>query len=301
MRVLCNGLLIFAVVPITACATFDGAPRPVVTHSQMASAISLISPNQALRNFHGDEDDRTGMSRRDYRDYIAGIYLMAADAEYRQYRTALAAGERNSAVGFDLASLLLTSGASVANPGTARNLATAATAMTGVRTSFDRNLFFNRTIPAIITAMDAERTRARAQIAERLRQDDRAYPLVQFFSDLQGYELAATMERAIGVVSEQANEDLAAANVRLSRALRACVIDDDGDAAMERLEPYFTSADARANLETAADELGITVPEGMSDVDLENAIGERLETQNCEAGSRATAVNAIIERIGSGE
>jgi hypothetical protein len=254
---------------------------------------------EAMRNFYSADDAfRDGLSRQDYRDYVAGLYMAAADANYAEFRNVLSSGQRNSAMGFDLASLLLTGGASVAGPSTAQNLSTAATIMTGTRASVDRNLFFDRTIPAIIAAMDAERARARVDLIQRLRLNATEYPLTMFFADLHVFELAASLDRAVATVVRTSSQDRDEANEALDQALRACLLDDGGDDAMTELADAFGDEDFnRANIEIAAGVLGVTFTAETSDDALLDTIGERLETNYCRAGARAEVIGTITERI----
>lgn len=282
------------------CANISGAPRSVIPAGQLQQLIeSSYSVDTTLTQFYSNERNaRGGQSRQDYRDRVAGMYMAAADANYQSFRSALGSSSRGSSVGFDTVSLLLTGLAASSSGNRAQDLATAATALTGFRTSFDRNLLFDRTIPAIIASMDAERARARASIVERLRADATAYPLPQFFADLQTYELSATLERAISRVNETANEDRAAAQERLGRALRACDIMDDGDAAMASLADQFELQEAgRDNMEIAARVLDVPYTAETADDDLYEQIGIRLETGFCSRGARAEIVRTIDARI----
>ena len=58
----------------------------------------------------------------------------------------------------DVTSLTLTAlGASLVHPSTIRALSASATAVTGAKASFDSNLFYEKTMPALFAQMEANR------------------------------------------------------------------------------------------------------------------------------------------------
>lgn len=287
------------------CANVSGAPRSVIPAGQLQQLVTSADYDveATLVNFYSvDPDDRDQLSRQDYRDMVAGLYLAAADANYQRFRSALGSSSRGSSVGFDTVSLLLTGLAASSSGNRAQDLATAATALTGFRTSFDRNLLFDRTIPAIIASMDAERARTRASIVERLRLDATAYPLPQFFADIQAYELSATLEQAIGRVNETANNDRDDANRTLDRALVACDLEENIAPQIAALRNAVRVGDAtqqRTNLNAAAGALDVAVADSDSNDVIWVNIAHQVESGYCTSGGRATAIARVLQAVSS--
>ena len=303
LRYRATSLIASTALLLTGCANITGAPRSVIPADQLQQLVTSDDYNVevALYSFYSvDADDRGGLSKQDYRDMIAGLYLAAADANYQRFRSALGSSARSSAVGFDTLSLLLT-GLAASSTGTrAEDLATAATVTTGLRTSIDRNLLFDRTIPAIIASMDAERARARAEMVERLRLDATAYPLPQFFADLQTYELSATLERAISRVNETANEDRTDAADELRNVMAGCDVDEDIADELNAFRGMLLVRDgveARANVARISQELGLDFPATTTPLDGWRAIYAQLNTTQCRRGQRAATIARLAAMI----
>ncbi|HEX8643563.1 MAG TPA: hypothetical protein VF702_06575 [Allosphingosinicella sp.] len=194
-----------------ACASFQAHPEPVLDTRALVASANFNIPD-VLQNFASpDPRERDGLDPEGYRNMVVGSLMLAADSRYMQFRRRLAAESRGSSLLLDVGIAGLASGASIAGESTANALAAGASALTGTRSAVSRDVYFDRTIPAMIGMMDAERTRLRTGIMTNLRRSADEYPLAVALSDVAAYEGAASLDGAIELLTREAGEQSEAA------------------------------------------------------------------------------------------
>lgn len=215
LRLFAVGLLL----PLGACASFDGQQRPV-----MAANMPIpdrYDPPQALITYYGIKDDSEQIR---YRDSVIGIYMTAIDANYMDFRRRLSREVKGSGFGVGLGLAALTSGGAIAAERTANILSAAATGLTGAQGALSKEVYFEKTLPALFAGMDANRIRHRATIMRRMRDTPgSSYSLTEAFSDLASYEAAGSLENAIEMVTREASEQRIAEQARFDNETRFIV------------------------------------------------------------------------------
>jgi hypothetical protein len=88
--------------------------------------------------------------------------------------------------------------------GTKEALAAAATGIIGATGHIDKNLFYERTMPALLAQMEARRAAAMLKIAQGLAREDSDYPLALAIVDLNDYKDAGSIPGAVAGVGESA-------------------------------------------------------------------------------------------------
>jgi hypothetical protein len=154
-----------------------------------------------------DDARREGLSPTAWRDMIVGIHMAAADARYVDFRRSLSRQSKGSFFGLDSVALGLSSGASIAGERAANILSAGAAAVTGSRATLAKEVYFEKTLPALLAGMDAARLNVKTDILTRLRQPPETYPLSAAFTDLMRYEAAASLDSAIELVTSKAVEE----------------------------------------------------------------------------------------------
>ena len=286
----------------TACAPIVGAPRAVIQPAVMRQIVADHSYDTSIRAFYGTAVQRDGLSRQDYRDMIVAVYLGAIDAEYYEFRGNLAASGRGSALGLDLLVLGLSGATAVASAKDMAEFAVATTVAGGARAAVDKNLFFDRTLPSVISAMDAERARVKAAIEAKLDLNAQKYPLSSSFSDISEYQLAGTLERGMQRVAAIAAADAANAQAELDRAITACKVIEEIAEENSRLTDALRKADGSfksERLKITAQTLG--VPTGANDQETFRAIISYLNSTKCTRADRSAEVNRIMAAIEKAE
>ena len=223
--ILIRSALLPAVMSLGACASFQGQPDPVLGNSVasgmngvvMSSAFGLFRDHVSAAYNSPDSEDRCiaigtrmtcGLSQEQYRNYVIGAYLATANDRYGSFTRRLRIQSRGSTFALDVAGLAASSGASIASEGTANVLGAIGSFLSGTRSNISRELYFDRTVPALIGAMEAERTRLSAIILTGLRKPVGEYPLESALNDVQAYEQAGSLDTAIQSLTTAAGEEV---------------------------------------------------------------------------------------------
>jgi hypothetical protein len=178
----------------------------------------------------------------------------------------LQASDRGSALGLDLLITGLTGATALVGASSVSDMATITAIASGARATIDRRLFFDRTLPAIVASMDAERATILADIARKRRLPIEEYSLDEAFDDLNRLQHAGRLDRAVARMTRVADADRVRQEARLNAIVGVCdEISPDADRLNRefRLLVFGTDPATRpARLRSAADELGIAAPAG---------------------------------------
>jgi len=203
---------------LAGCASFNGQPEPVVSVSTADSLLGKYPIDQVWTQYEAAQGDK----QRIYRNAVIYAYLQAIDARYAAFRQKLSSEHKGTDLAFD--GLLLGAGAIGSLVASAANeAAVGTTALVGARASVDKNLYFEKTLPALLSTMDAERFRVAAAIQGKLSHDTGQYPLGAALADLQAYQLAGSVDFAVNQMNSTAATDRAEAKLEFDRSFRfAC-------------------------------------------------------------------------------
>lgn len=221
-------------------------------------------------------------------EFVAGR-LALYDLEFIRFisRFRLSRAEQNTA--FDAVAL----GVGVATTITAGEraktiLGAVTTALTGARTSYEKNFYDDKTAAALVAQMTAERKKALIPIVQGLRQSARDYPLTTAIIDLTNYQLAGTVDGALGGIQQDAaaKDEKATSTLNLYRS--SSYAPDNNTA---RLRTWLYTVDAAGNYSLNKDREALLrdkLPPELSGIALQNfLIDAKL------AGIRATVVRDI--------
>jgi hypothetical protein len=201
---------------LTACASFNSMPDPVLTVRATNAMMEPYAVTKAL------QDIETAPDKKAYRNKVIAAYLAAADARYLSFLQQLSRQTKGSNFGLDVAALGLSSIAAIAK-GAANELSTGAAIATGTRGSLNKEVYFDKALPALITSMEARRITVRGEIEQRMRDEESdAYTLEQGFADIVRYQMATTLDGAIQEITKSAGEQEAAAQELYKDAVDAC-------------------------------------------------------------------------------
>jgi hypothetical protein len=275
-------LFLPAFAPLLAsCSSINGNPDPIIRVSDNVALLAPYTIDKSLIAYAAaDNSQRNNMSRLEYRNFIVALYLNAIDAQYAWFRTKLSRQKRLGNIGFDLGSLALTGFGQFAAEAAGRRLAAGATALTGVRGSIDKQLYFDQTLPALLAGMDTERAKVRTRIVQNLKHNENDYPLELAFSDISAYETSATLDRAIENITAKASEERTQAMAELADAIQSC------DTTEDLFEP-------RRRLTTSILSL-VGKPDGVAQL---TKIAERTNSKAVDANGQPLAASEIARNI----
>jgi hypothetical protein len=231
---------LFGVSPgLAGCVSMRGAPERVFTPAQSLDLAGEYPYDQAIKAFFSDDSrHRGGLTPQQWRDMVVTVYLNAMDSQYSEFRAALSSEGRQAALGLDLAVIGFTGWASVAKDTMAKKLSAAAAAFAGARGVVDKTLYFDKSLPALLSAMDAQRLRTKTQIMVNLRKSASDYPLPTAFAELMSYEITATLDSAVEQVTQQASETKKIAQAEYDNAVKACPAQKDAAVVAQKLADY---------------------------------------------------------------
>ena len=119
--------------------------------------------------------------------------------------------------------------------------------ITGAKTSIDKNVYFEKTMPALLAQMIASRKVASARIQEGLTRAAGLYPLNQALIDLEDYYNAGTIPGAAALIIEQAGATAKKADeVQLETRTKAFFAKERVDRAAGIIDRVKALPDAKA-------------------------------------------------------
>lgn len=205
-----------AAVLLAGCGGLAASPRsPFKDQSAAVTGLeAAYTPSEVLACLETQLD-----GQRPCRDRITQALMAAIDLRYADYELGMFDAHRYGGFGATLASLGLTTAASVSGGAPARLLAALATGVTGGREAFEREVLAERTVVALQTAMQARRNQIGARIRQGLRFDATVYPLGSALADLFAYFRAGTLVGAVAGLGEAAGDQAQRARERLDESV----------------------------------------------------------------------------------
>lgn len=135
------------------------------------------------------------------KEFVIDERLMLIDDSYHAFVTRLNQEKTNSDLASGLVELVLGVAGTMSHSITAKtNLAAAGTVVSGSEAVFNQSVFFEKTVTALIAAMDAARAQVRLNIRTSIKNGFDQYPVSDVYRDLIAYERAGTLLGAIGYV-----------------------------------------------------------------------------------------------------
>ena len=185
---------------LAGCAPFAGFPDDPAARSSLKAYYGPDSET----GYNEDEKDET--VRTAARNRIVRQRLYGYDLEYSDFKRGLATQGNAVSVGGGLAVLTMAGlAATTGHAATSAALAAAASGVIGAQGLINKELYFQKTLPALVAQMDAARDRVIAKILDGIGLPDSQYPLVRANVDLARLKDAGSIESAIGTIGEEAN------------------------------------------------------------------------------------------------
>lgn len=235
LRILC---LVAALPVLGGCAALDGYPGDPSPPGNLDTLRQAYFPlNTQLEDAYkaalGDP-----VKRRQLRDEIVYGRMHVYDMEFTLFVRDLSAGNNTFSVGTDFAALALSGlGATTGNAATKAALAAASGGVLAANGAVNKDIFYQKTVPAIIAQMEADRENAEATIVNNLANlNDDQYPLQRAVLDLDRLNDAGNLNSAIATITKSAADQKAVAQ-HLIDANRTTAYTSDASA--QRLENWL--------------------------------------------------------------
>ena len=236
------GVLVATLVAslLAACASTRGFPdrtEDVGDRLESLKANYFLPSANVVEIFHG----LPANEKRAYRDKVVYARMMAIDLQFATFKEAIYQDGIVSNLSLEILGVAVgAAGAVTTGADTSRILSALSGGISGSRTAINKNLYYERTMPALLALMDAEREKIKVQIEEGLQQEFDVYPLGKALVDLERYFEVGSIPGAIASVTATAGKTKQQAEEDLSVVRKAAFVDP---AAQERVATLFDLVD----------------------------------------------------------
>jgi hypothetical protein len=238
-----------------ACRTAQGYPERAFNFDQELNMLADYYKPDILTKYSAAQDKRA------FRDEVVYARIRAIDLRFGEFQQKLSKEGNWTNLGLDMTVLALSgAGTIVADAGTKGTLAALSGGFTGTKSAVDKTLFFNKTLPVILSQMEAKRTDALAKLLNNLNLDVDRYPLVAALTDLDKYYEAGTIPGALVSLTAASGQAVSESDQKLETVLEGKFSDDDPGRALRRFvrpDGKNLNQDNKAKLREWMDENGL--------------------------------------------
>lgn len=204
--------LLLPVLFASGCSTMRGAPKPLVTRSQI-NGSEIVDAEAEIRTLAAPGTPAT-------RNASLLKLMSLADLRYQQYRLDLINNRRSARAGAGGVNLLADVAATLTTSvGVKDNYIALSALINGGEAVFDREYLFDKTVDALIVRMDADRKAKQAEIYGHLGQDLEQYPGHSALADVLEYFGSGTLDSALVSVNRTVQTAAAADRAESERVL----------------------------------------------------------------------------------
>jgi hypothetical protein len=194
-------LLSIPVVTLTACASIEGYQKSPETSSVIKARNSKYYNSAADKDYYA----AFGGSRQAIRDELVYGKMQVLEDDFLEFERCLNSAGNYVSLGSDLTVLVFNGlAATTGTAATKSALAAASAGVVGAQGVVNKDLYYQKTLSALISQMQANREKARLTIIQNLKQSDAAYPLNAAEIDLKRLEEAGSLVNAINDIAQQA-------------------------------------------------------------------------------------------------
>src|SRR5262245_54135306 len=201
------------VLLLSGCASFKAYPDRTVDLTAELQGIDKYVKPEIINEYAGLDNKE---KKKNLRDEIVNARVYAIDLYFGKFQQDLFREGVGAGIATDWITLALAgAGAVTGSAETKAALAAAAAGIIGAKAAFDKNVFFDKTMPALLAQMVALRKTVLVRIQAGLSQGIDRYPLTQALIDLEDYYNAGTIPGALtgivegaGATAKQADEEM---------------------------------------------------------------------------------------------
>ncbi len=215
--------LIFLSLFVMGCSSISGHPSRTVDPSKELQTLEPYFSNDVISIY----DRKNNSEKNEYRNAVIQARIRAIDINYNIFLDNISSESKSLNVGTDSTVLLLgTAGAISTVSSTQAILSATSATVTGVKTSFDKNAYYDSTIPALIAQMNASRKSLLANIYLGLASDYSKYSLIKALIDVEDYFQAGTIPGAVNAISQSSGEQKTTAENKIEQINEGAYIEN---------------------------------------------------------------------------
>lgn len=228
---------------LVGCAPLLGYPRdPEDTDATLVSLQQYFNGSKQTDYFNPQNN---AAARARIRNEIILGRLHAYDITFSDFEKRLYGDGNGVTLGGDLTALILTGlTATTGGAATKSALGAASTGVLGAKAAIDKDLYYQKTVPALLAQMEADRLLALAPIIAGMKLSDDQYPLFQAYIDLDAYKNAGSIPAAINAINKDTGnaKDEAQDAITIVRTKAYLTEQPNIDAVEDKLKTLTTDA-----------------------------------------------------------
>ena len=238
-----SSILLLSLLWLAGCSSLSGMPaRTSSVETELNALAGYFSP-AVITTFQNTSGNS---AKKRYRDEVIAARIRAIDLNFNQFAQNISAEHKKFNIGADSTVLLLGAAGAVSTVTSTQAIPAATSAtVTGVKSSIDKNAYFDTTLTALLSQMQANRKKVLLTIYTNMQRDVNAYPLMRALVDLEDYFQAGTIIGAVSEITQQAGKQKSAADDALNQLVTASYVKDNaGDMLRNFWKPNGTEINA---------------------------------------------------------
>jgi hypothetical protein len=202
----CIAELALLTIMLAGCSALSGYPTNYQnTDAVLAADAPYLSADVRTNATVPNDSARGGLSQQQYRDTVVYRRIEVIDINYYDFESKMVGSYDALALGTDLTALILNGfGATTGGAATKAALAAASGGVIGANAAVNTDVFYKKTLPALVSQMRASRQTDLVTIERGLTNPVSKYPLDQALADVNSYYIAGTLPSAVAQVTSKA-------------------------------------------------------------------------------------------------
>jgi hypothetical protein len=200
--------LVHRILTIVMTITFLGGCASMEGYQKAPESSSVIDARRT--KYYGPTADNVYYSadssaRQAIRDELVYGKMQVLEDDFLDFERSLNSAGNYVSLGSDLTILVLNGIAATSGGAATKSALSAASAgIVGAQGAVNKDLYYQKTLGALICQMQANREKARLTIIQNLKQTDGTYPLNSAEIDLKKLEEAGSLINAVNDIAQQA-------------------------------------------------------------------------------------------------
>lgn len=194
--------LVFSGLILSGCSTISGMPERSYDVKNDLIMLKPYFEQDVIGIYNAKLNDD---EKKRYRNEVLSARIRAIDINFNQFINGLLVENKKLSIGADSLVLALGATAAVSTVSSTQAILSATSAtVTGVKSSVDKNAYYDSTLPALISQMLASRQKTLVLIYSGMKSGVRDYSLMRGLVDIEAYYQSGTIIGAVSEVNKQA-------------------------------------------------------------------------------------------------
>ncbi len=214
-----NILITIVIIAASGCSSLSGIPERSVNIKAELTALKPYFVPSVITTYNGKA---TSAEKQSYRNEVLSARVRAIDLNYNEFIKNISAENKKLNIGTDSTVLVLSAAGALSTVTSTQAIiaATSATAV-GVKSSIDKNSYYDSTLNALVSQMQATRQKELVTIYTGMELSINTYPLMRALIDIEKYFQAGTVLGAVNEINKQAGELKAEADEEIATILKS--------------------------------------------------------------------------------